>query len=172
MDDGDASEGEILASPPEVDLSANLFEVMESETPPSTNWFESLPSTILLHVWGVYVVVLRRNGHKPLLYIGSGTATRRGVRARLNQYDNDVMLPHYRCRERSIKSVKTSNIDNMLKGLPPRQILSSRTRCPRRYLTSELERSWSELNYLKVDRWVFPVVVRRLEQYLRRLVSS
>ena len=48
---------------------------------------------ISLHVWGICVLVLRRNGHEPLIYIGSGTATTRGVRARLDGYDRRVLLP-------------------------------------------------------------------------------
>ncbi len=72
-----------------------FFEVLQSEAPPPTKWFESLSSTIPLHVWGVYILVLRRQGYKPLLYIGSGTAASRGVRARLEQYDRTEHLPHY-----------------------------------------------------------------------------
>lgn len=84
-----------------LDFCPRFFEVLKSETPPSSSWFESLPSTIPLHVWGVYVLVLRRNGHKPLLYIGSGTATKRGVRARLAKYDSGVLIP--RCVRKALK---------------------------------------------------------------------
>ena len=72
-----------------------LFEVLTAETPPSSDWYGSLPSTIPLNVWGVYVLVLRRDGHKPLLYIGSGTAIKRGVRARLHEHDHGVLTPRH-----------------------------------------------------------------------------
>ena len=72
-----------------------LFEAFQSETPPSSDWFQSLPSTIPLNVWGVYVLVLRRNGFKPLVYVGSGTSSIRGVRARTQNYEYGVLVPQY-----------------------------------------------------------------------------
>lgn len=72
-----------------------FFDVLQAEAPPSSDWIEKLSTSIPFNVWGVYVMVLRRTGNKPLLYIGSGTSSKTGVRARLGEYDRGVLLPRY-----------------------------------------------------------------------------
>lgn len=41
-------------------------------------------------MWGVYYLVLKKPNHKSLLYIGSSTATQRGVRARFESYKRPI----------------------------------------------------------------------------------
>jgi hypothetical protein len=72
-----------------------LFDVLNAATAPSLRWFESLPDAVPTHVWGVYVLVLKKPGHTPLIYIGSGTAFYRGVRARLSEHRHNKVSPRY-----------------------------------------------------------------------------
>ncbi|GAM40676.1 heat shock protein [Talaromyces pinophilus] len=73
-----------------------LYDVLLSSSPPSVEWFESLPNEIPKHVWGVYLLVLKRPGHhRPRLYIGSGTAVIGGVRARVSGYKGWGAMPQY-----------------------------------------------------------------------------
>jgi hypothetical protein len=71
-----------------------LFEVLQCPTPSSLSWFEALP-TVLVGTWGIYCLVLKKHGWIPLLYIGSGTAEKEGVKARFGEYDRGVHLPKY-----------------------------------------------------------------------------
>ncbi|KAL1836262.1 hypothetical protein VTJ49DRAFT_5379 [Mycothermus thermophilus] len=60
-----------------------LMEVLAGDAPPAIEWFESLSGDIPNYVWGVYVLVLRKPDCRPLLYVGSGTQNRKGVRNRI-----------------------------------------------------------------------------------------
>jgi hypothetical protein len=70
-----------------------LLDIVQSDSAPPLSWFESLSPIIPKRVWGVYVLVLKKPGYDPLLYIGSGTATYRGVRARLYEHQNGHVPP-------------------------------------------------------------------------------
>lgn len=63
-----------------------LFDVLKASTAPSLQWMKSLDTTVPKLVWGVYVLVLEKSGRSSLIYIGSGTAANRGVRARLGEH--------------------------------------------------------------------------------------
>ena len=78
-----------------IDFCPRFFKILTSETPPSLKWLKSIPPTIPPKVWGVYIVILHRNSHRPLLYIGSGTDATRGVCSRLANYDYGVLLPRH-----------------------------------------------------------------------------
>jgi hypothetical protein len=41
----------------------------------------------------VYVLVLKKSGYDPLLYIGSGTSTYREVRVRLHEHRDGILSP-------------------------------------------------------------------------------
>lgn len=71
-----------------------LFEVIQCATPPSLDWFEALP-TALVGTWGIYCLVLKKQGCIPLLYLGSGTAQKGGVWHRFREYDRHKNLPKY-----------------------------------------------------------------------------
>lgn len=65
-----------------------LYDAIRAPTPPSVEWLEALPDDLPIHHWGVYVLVLRKSGHVPLVYVGSGTAFYQGVRARVKAHVN------------------------------------------------------------------------------------
>lgn len=71
-----------------------LLEVIQCITAPSLGWFEALP-TAPKKVWGIYVLILKKQHFVPLLYIGSGTAATRAVKARFGEYDRRYNLPQY-----------------------------------------------------------------------------
>jgi hypothetical protein len=62
-----------------------LLNIVQASEPPPVEWFETLPDQRLKNFWGIYVLVLRKDGHRAGLYIGSGTALG-GVRTRIRQY--------------------------------------------------------------------------------------
>lgn len=70
---------------------------MQSATPPTIDFFESLPA-IFWGVWAVYVLVLTKPGCIPLIYVGTGTRGRKeGASQRLDSYDRLEwsMLPRF-----------------------------------------------------------------------------
>ncbi|KAF4453383.1 carbamoyl-phosphate synthase arginine-specific large chain [Fusarium austroafricanum] len=81
-----------IAEEASLTFAPGLSDVVQSALP-TIEFFKSLPSASLSQ-WGIYVVVLRKPGCRPKLYIGSGTA-QAGVHARLNQYSQNChyMLP-------------------------------------------------------------------------------
>lgn len=70
-----------------------LFDAVRSTSAPPLSWFESLSPIIPPNVWGIYVLVLKKAGYDPLLYIGSGTATYRGVRVRIREHRERILSP-------------------------------------------------------------------------------
>jgi hypothetical protein len=75
----------------ELSFCPGLLAAMQSPTPPSLDFFESLPAAPK-NVWAIYGIVLKKKGiAKPKLYIGSGTAVAWGVRARFSEYDRGVL---------------------------------------------------------------------------------
>ncbi|KAB2105124.1 hypothetical protein AG0111_0g6896 [Alternaria gaisen] len=63
----------------------NLYEVLTSPTPPSIDYFKSLPPATPT-LWGVYAIVMAKSGCEDGLYIGSGTNSDYGVLVRLGHY--------------------------------------------------------------------------------------
>lgn len=77
----------------DVSFCCGLQEIILSLAAPSLGWFESLSPVIPKDVWGIYVLVLKNPGYDPLLYIGSGTSTHRGVRARVSEHWRQQVRP-------------------------------------------------------------------------------
>jgi hypothetical protein len=71
----------------------SLLDVVQSAAPPLLSWFKSLPTDIPKDPWGIYVIVLEMPGYEPLLYIGSGTASYRGVRVRIKEHHAHKLSP-------------------------------------------------------------------------------
>jgi hypothetical protein len=65
---------------------SGLSDIVQATSPPPITWFKTLPNNISRGYWGVYVLVLQKDGHRPCLYIGSGTDTGRGVACRVKSY--------------------------------------------------------------------------------------
>ncbi|KAF2478895.1 hypothetical protein BDY17DRAFT_60980 [Neohortaea acidophila] len=70
-----------------------LLDVVRAGSPPALSFFESLPSAIPRHAWGVYVLVLKKPGYKSLIYVGSGTEAKTGIRSRLRDHATRRTVP-------------------------------------------------------------------------------
>ncbi|CAN9088483.1 unnamed protein product [Alternaria alternata] len=70
-----------------------LYDIIQSDTPPTIEWLLSLPSDIPSGCWGLYCLVLQR-GKKYKLYTGSGTSSsRNGCRSRIKQHKRRIVEP-------------------------------------------------------------------------------
>lgn len=79
-----------------VSFAPGLLDALQSKSPPTIAFFKSLPKDqVGLYVFGVYLLVLEKLGHRPKIYIGSGTDYKLGVRPRMRQYDALTLLPRY-----------------------------------------------------------------------------
>src|SRR3979411_1276335 len=63
-------------------FASSLLETFHSPLPPSVSFFKTLP-TETTRRWAVYLLLLEKPGHRPLIYIGSGTSHIAGVYGRL-----------------------------------------------------------------------------------------
>jgi hypothetical protein len=72
-----------------------LLAVMQASTPCSIEWFLTLDTFVPKNIWGVYAIVLKKRNHPSMLYIGSATAAKRGVRSRFYEYDTHKKLATY-----------------------------------------------------------------------------
>jgi len=73
-------------------FAPGLLDVLHSETPPTVAYFINLPTDVVKQ-WAVYVLVLTKPNCRPCIYVGSGTAKKRGVALRFSQYDAKRALP-------------------------------------------------------------------------------
>jgi Zinc-finger of C2H2 type len=71
----------------------SLLDVVQSAAAPLLSWFKSLPTDIPKDTWGIYIIVLEKPGYDPLLYIGSGTSSYRGVRVRIGEHHAHKLSP-------------------------------------------------------------------------------
>lgn len=78
-----------------LEFAPGLSEVIESATPPKLPFWKNLPTDVSLKRWGIYAIVMEKNGRKPRLYIGSGTSKLAGVKGRFKQYDDGFLVPEY-----------------------------------------------------------------------------
>lgn len=72
-----------------------LVDALQSSVPPTVEFFKGLPSSIPITgvSWGVYAIVLEKQGHRPHVYVGSGTHMAKGLFGRLKEYDIRFHLP-------------------------------------------------------------------------------
>jgi hypothetical protein len=75
-------------------FAPGLLDVLQSKTAPTISYFKSLPLH-LVKLWAVYLLVLGKPGHRPKVYIGSGTESRSVVCTRIGQYNRGFSLPTY-----------------------------------------------------------------------------
>ena len=71
-----------------------LLDAFKAKGPPNISFFEDLPDAHV-RLWGVYALLLKKDGEKPMLYIGSGTAARVGLKSRMACYTRGASLPRY-----------------------------------------------------------------------------
>lgn len=86
---------EEVASTVSLVFSPSLFEVLKAATPPTIQFFKSLPTDASSSRWGIYVLVLEKPSCRSKIYIGSGINSFGGVYNRLKQYDDGFLLPHH-----------------------------------------------------------------------------
>lgn len=79
-----AMENVMHSSPHE--FAPGLMQIFQSRTAPTISDFKNLP-LLLDKLWAVYLLVLEKDGHRPRIYIGSGTDSGCGVRRRMLFYD-------------------------------------------------------------------------------------
>lgn len=71
-----------------------LFDVLQSPTPPSLDFFRTLPPPSANDkIWAIYLILMEKPGEKARLYVGSGTNAQVGVRARMANYDKGKEVP-------------------------------------------------------------------------------
>lgn len=81
-----------------ISFAPDLLNAVQSVTPPTLKFFESLPSERGMRQrgkrrWAVYLIVLRKFGSRPKIYIGSATSTDGGISDRMNDYEKKNLLP-------------------------------------------------------------------------------
>lgn len=89
----EATYDEICSFTP-LEFAPGLLGVLKSSTPPSFQFFTTLPDVpVGRKIWGDYAVCLVKPGSRPKLYFGSGTNAQSGVKGRFSNYDLRNMLP-------------------------------------------------------------------------------
>ncbi|KAI4242723.1 MAG: hypothetical protein L6R42_010929 [Xanthoria sp. 1 TBL-2021] len=79
-----------------ITLAPGLEDVLNSDQPPSTDFFTTLPRPAEGLMWGVYTLLMFKPDHAFKLYIGSGTNAEGGVLVRLPHYRaNSPHLPRH-----------------------------------------------------------------------------
>ncbi|KAK9237170.1 hypothetical protein V1525DRAFT_388798 [Lipomyces kononenkoae] len=67
-------------------FAPGLLDVLQAHVLPSITWLKTLPTHTGKKIWGVYLLVLEKEGWRPLIYVGSGTS-HHGVIHRFDDYD-------------------------------------------------------------------------------------
>jgi rubredoxin len=127
-------------------FAPGLLDVLHSETPPTVAYFMNLPTDVV-KLWAVYVLVLTKLNCRPRIYVGSGTAKKRGVALRFSQYDKKRALP--RSIERAFDEGYTITSKGLLCWAP---IPSALLRFPVRALFLALESVFSLTLWAMVSR--------------------
>jgi hypothetical protein len=72
-----------------------LFDVLKATTAPGVEYFKTLPADNIRGNWGVYLLVLEKDGHRPRIYIGSSTNAKFGLHQRFLAYEKNWSSPKY-----------------------------------------------------------------------------
>jgi hypothetical protein len=79
----------------EMTFAPGLLDILQSKVPPTISYFKTLPVHSSSKLWAVYLLVLEQPGHRPKIYIGSGTNSKRGIGARLGNYRREDVLSRF-----------------------------------------------------------------------------
>ena len=87
---------EEIVSLTSITFASGLLDVLQAASPPTLDYFKTL-STETLACWGVYILIMEKCHCRPRIYIGSGTNSRDGLKARFRDYKTDGgrELPRY-----------------------------------------------------------------------------
>jgi hypothetical protein len=77
-----------------IQFAPALYDILCSEIAPTITQLKSLPSNFKRR-WAVYLLILEKLGHRPKVYVGSGTNKTAGVSLRMYSYDSHTNLPVY-----------------------------------------------------------------------------
>jgi hypothetical protein len=77
-------------------FAPDLMKTLQPTTAPTLDFFKSLPGYVG-KVWAVYALVFEKPGHRPRVYIGSGTNFDLGVSYRFEHYDKRWSEGKYVC---------------------------------------------------------------------------
>ncbi|KAJ4372404.1 Alpha subunit of the F1 sector of mitochondrial F1F0 ATP synthase [Neocucurbitaria cava] len=93
---GNPESAAALSAATPLQFASGLIESLDSGTPPSLDFFMSTP-TPKGKFWGVYAVLLTKEGCEPALCIGSGTDALQGCITRLRHYQDKKcnILPRF-----------------------------------------------------------------------------
>lgn len=85
-----------MCSAASLTFAPGLFDAVQAASPPAVSFFLSLPSDSSRR-WAVYALVLEKPDALSLIYIGSGTDARDGLRSRWRHYEKPDfdMLPEH-----------------------------------------------------------------------------
>ena len=72
-------------------FAPGLIEPIQNINPPAIEFFENLFSDYI-KIWGIYVLVLKKTGAIPQIYIGSGTSFRDNILAHWEDYSRNYIL--------------------------------------------------------------------------------
>ncbi|KAK7730000.1 Alpha subunit of the F1 sector of mitochondrial F1F0 ATP synthase [Cytospora paraplurivora] len=84
-----------ICSETPLNFAPGLFDVLKSPTPPTVDFFRTLPPPPAEKVWADYLLLLEKPGFPPGIYIGSGTNAAYGVTGRFLGYDRGRLVPRF-----------------------------------------------------------------------------
>ena len=76
-----------------ISFAAGLLEVLQSDLPPTIDFFKSLPTDVI-GLWGIYLILLEKADHRPKIYIGSSVNVA-GMNTRFTSYNNGHSIPQW-----------------------------------------------------------------------------
>lgn len=132
-----------LRSEIHLEFAPGLFDVLQSLSPPSPDFFLSLPKPVGKY-WGVYASLHTMEDKEPGLNIGSGTDSGRGYPKRVSHYSNKKhpLLPRY-VRQAYDRGYDLAHIGLLCWAPIPKAPLNPRTRL----LFIALESTFTHLFY-------------------------
>lgn len=81
----------------QVTFCGGLNDAIQADSPPSLQFLRSLPDDIPKRSWGVYVLMLEKDGRAPSIYVGNGTSATWGIKALISDHHHasDCATPRY-----------------------------------------------------------------------------
>lgn len=93
----------------DLEFAPGFESQLDRQTPPPLSFFKGLSPACPQDLWGVYLLILKKNGDCPRLYIGSGTATtNHGLICRVQQHlrGNEKGMPSKATLKSTVKPLR------------------------------------------------------------------